>query len=193
MRILTFGLALVACVFTTTAGAHDIRPASYDGDGIAYTKQVTVSTNHYDDDYERRYRARTGPFVAHVNLDVRGVAAWHDIAAGSYDAQLFCPSPVSRHADETWRRIGVNVGAGTRFALSVPADTSPDANGVTWQCWLRVVVRRANEKAPVRDLLLGVEVVDGVRYDDDRYDDDRYDDYDDRYDDYDDRYDDDDD
>ena len=184
MRILTFGLALVASIFTTAAGAHDIRPASYDGDGIAYTKQVTVSTNYYDyyydDYYEHRRPRRTGPFVAHINLDVRGVAAWHGIAAGSYDAQLFCPSPVSRHADETWQRTGVDVTAGTRFALSVPADTSPDANGATWQCWLRVVVRRAREDDPVRALLLGVEVVNAVHYDDDdRYDDDRYDDDDD--------------
>ena len=154
-------LALVVTLVAANAIAHDLD----DGAGIAYTKKVTVSLD-YDEDGTPRGTAP--PFIAHVNLNVHGVVARWRFAAGSYDAQLFCPSGVGRRQNDTWQRTDVDVATETRFQLIVrPVYLTAT---YTYQCWLHVVVSPVWDGDSGLARRLSVEVV-YRRDNDDRPDD----------------------
>ena len=129
-------------------------------DGVAYTTEVVVNSAEITLSSSRRNNE--GPFVAEVSLDVRALTARRAWASGSYDAELYCPSPIVAESGETLRKTGNALSSGVVFRVSVPAHRRTGHDAETWRCWIRLQVSASPDSedppTPHVDELLPVDV-----------------------------------
>lgn len=163
--LLALVLAAVLAPAALAHPQHGHKPPSWDPDGVAYTAEITVNRHDQDPARYGNHLYRNGPFVAHVNLDVSAVAKWEGIAAGTYEASIHCPKPITFHGAETGSRAAVSVSDATTFQLSVATHNRDGQEDETHRCWIRLVVRRSGEDDPVRAVLLPVDVKHRARTD----------------------------
>lgn len=172
MKALTIVAVFVA--IAALAGAVSVvrtLPATAvdDAAGIAYTETLTLG---------RYYRRRvTGPhynaedhiagvtFNGSIVVDVRGLVSKIALQSGTWEARLFCPSPVAKHGDETFERTSVALTDGVTFSVSVATASHEGLHDQSYRCWLRVKVGlpEDGETIVVRDVLLPVDVTHSQR------------------------------
>lgn len=162
LKVAAFAVALAA-VAGALAGAATVRsiPAAAVDDvaGIAHTKLVVIGRYHRD-------RIRAGnhlegnSFTGTVRANVRGAVSKLGLQSGSWSARLFCPSPVSKHGDETFERTNVALTAGVSFTFSLATGPQAGLHLQTYECWLRVrmTLPEDGEVIVLRDAMLPVVV-----------------------------------
>ena len=150
MKIL---LSMLAGVLLASASFAEVP------EGVAYTTEVVVNSAHRTGSSRRDY---DGPFLADVSLDIRGLTAKRGWAAGTYDAELYCPSAISAASGESLSRSGVALATGTVFKVSVPGHRRTGHDAETWRCWIRLQVSASvdaeDAATPQVDELLPVDV-----------------------------------
>ena len=144
-------LAMLAILAAAASQAHW-------RDGMAYTSEVVVGP---------RLGQTSASYQGVVSLKVVGSysvagTTYFEALGETYDATLYCPSPIAPTDGATFAARGMAVATETRFAFSVPAFGRTDPLSATWSCGLVVEIRAADgEVVQQNDLVVRIVYVAG--------------------------------